>query len=148
MSDLSDLQPQIGSKRVRSRKGRGPASHLGKTSGRGQKGAGARKSSGISPAFEGGQMPLQKRVPKRGFRSHFPNHTQIVNLGMIEKRITVSEIDREVLYKSGLVRNIKDPIKVLANGTLTKKIIIKVDSYSESAKKAIEAIGGQIKVGE
>ncbi len=143
--NLSTLRPAEGSRKVAKRKGRGPGSNLGKTSGRGQKGAGARKSNGIPAGFEGGQMPLQKRVPKRGFRSHFPNDTQIVNIQDLEKRCE-GTVTNEELFKVGLIRKLDKPVKILGYGKLSKALNVKVAKYSASAKSAIEAAKGVAEV--
>ena len=143
--NLSSLSPIPGSKKARVRRGRGPGSGRGKTCGRGQNGAGARKSSGMNPAFEGGQMPLQKRVPKRGFRSRFPNDTQIVNLVDLESRCD-GEVTKETLVQVGLIKKSDKPVKILGNGKLTKALTVKVNAYSASAKKAIEDAKGVAEV--
>ena len=143
--NLSSLKPTSGSKKNGSRKGRGPGSHLGKTCGRGQKGAGARKSSGVAAGFEGGQMPLQRRVPKRGFRSKNPKIFQIVNLIDLEKKCD-GIVTGEELAKLGLIKKAEKPVKILGQGDLTKSLKVKVNSYSASAKKAIEAANGVAEV--
>ena len=143
--NLSTLSPKANSRKTALRKGRGPGSGLGKTGGRGQKGAGARKSSGIPARFEGGQMPLQKRVPKRGFNSHFPDDVQIVNLQDLESKCD-SHVTNEELYKLGLIKKISNPVKILGTGKLTKALQVKVAKYSKSAKEAIEAAKGSVEV--
>jgi large subunit ribosomal protein L15 len=143
--DLSSLKPAPGSVKKGKRKGRGPGSHLGKTCGRGQDGAGSRKSSGIPAGFEGGQMPLQRRLPKRGFKSRFPQNTQIVNLKDLENKCE-GDVTGIELVKLGLVKKANLPIKILGTGTLTKVLNVKVNAYSVSAKKAIEAANGVAEV--
>ena len=128
----------------RKRIGRGPGSGWGTTGGRGQKGAGARKSAKAGRvAFEGGQMPMHRRIPKRGFKTQFPRDTQIVNLKAIEKSGVV-EFDAKVLFDQGLVRSVKQPIKVLGYGTISKAVTLKVNAISEKAKAAVEAAGGKV----
>ena len=130
----------------RKRIGRGPGSGWGTTGGRGQKGAGARKSAKAGrAAFEGGQMPIHRRIPKRGFKSQFPKDTQIVNLKAIENSGVV-EFDAKVLFDQGLVRSVKKPIKVLGYGTITKAVTLKVNAISEKAKAAVEAAGGKVEL--
>ena len=143
--NLSTLKPNEGSRKTAFRKGRGPGSGLGKTSGRGQKGAGSRKSSGIPAGFEGGQMPLQKRVPKRGFNSHFVNDTQIVSLRDLENKCD-THVTNEELFKLGLIKKIDKPVKILGTGKLTKTLQVKVSKYSKSAKDAIETAKGTAEV--
>ena len=141
---LSELKPAEGSKKSKVKKGRGPGSRYGKTCGRGQKGAGSRKSSGVPVGFEGGQMPLQKRVPKRGFRSHVDNEYQIINVSDLESfEGTVTAEDME---KAGLIRNKNNRVKVLGNGALTKALTVKATKFSASAQKAIEAVSGNVEV--
>lgn len=130
----------------RKRIGRGPGSGWGTTGGRGQKGAGARKSAKAGRvAFEGGQMPIHRRVPKRGFKTQFARDTQIVNLKAIENSGVV-EFDAKVLFDQGLVRSVKKPIKVLGYGTVTKAVTLKVNAISEKAKAAVEAAGGKVEI--
>ncbi|MFC1584395.1 50S ribosomal protein L15 [Fibrobacterota bacterium] len=143
--NLSSLKPVAGSKRNRKRKGRGPGSGLGKTSGRGQDGAGSRKGAGMPVSFEGGQMPLQRRLPKRGFRSRSPKQFQIVNLSDLEKKCDGKVTNKE-LAAVGLIKKPDQPVKVLGTGALTKALKIKVNCYSASAKKAIEAANGVAEV--
>ena len=130
----------------RKRIGRGPGSGWGTTGGRGQKGAGARKSAKAGRvAFEGGQMPMHRRIPKRGFKSQFVRDTQIVNLKAIENSGVV-EFDAKVLFDQGLVRSVKKPIKVLGYGTITKAVTLKVNAISEKDKAAVEAAGGKVEI--
>ena len=130
----------------RKRIGRGPGSGWGTTGGRGQKGAGARKSAKAGRvAFEGGQMPMHRRIPKRGFKTQFPRDTQIVNLKAIEKSGVV-EFDAKVLFDQGLVRSVKQPIKVLGYGTISKAVTLKVNAISDKAKASVEAAGGKVEI--
>jgi large subunit ribosomal protein L15 len=142
--NLSNLKPNPGSKKKKQRRGRGPGSHLGKTSSRGQDGAGSRLNPSISAGYEGGQMPLQRRLPKRGFHTT-PQKIQIVNLADLEKKCE-GTITGEDLVKAGLVKKPDQPIKILGKGTLTKSLKVKVQFYSASAKKAIEAANGVAEV--
>ncbi len=143
---LSELRPKKGSRKKRFKVGRGPGSGKGKTAGRGGKGQTARKSGPVGAAFEGGQMPLQRRVPKVGFRSHFPDGPQVINLGDIDKKFASGTVSAVELAAAGLIRSAKKPVKVLATGKLTKALTIKADKFSESAKAAIEAAGGKAEV--
>ena len=143
--NLSTLKPVKGSVKDRKRVGRGHGSGLGKSSGRGDKGAGQRSGFKKRPWFEGGQMSLARRLPKKGFTNIFKKEFQIVNLNSIEKLdkdiVTVS-----VLKECGLVKSLFVPIKILAEGVINKKINIEANSFSVSAKKAIEKAGGTCKV--
>ena len=144
---LNELRPKKGSRKKRFKVGRGPGSGLGKTAGRGGKGQTARKSGPVGAAFEGGQMPLQRRVPKVGFNSHFPDGPQIVNLGDLDKKFKASAtVTAAELKAVGLVRSAEKPVKILNKGKLTKALNVKADKYSESAKAAIEAAGGKAEV--
>lgn len=141
---LSELRPTKGSRKKRFKVGRGPGSGKGKTAGRGGKGQTARKSGPVGAAFEGGQMPLQRRVPKVGFNSHFPNDTQIVNLSHIDKHFAAASTVTAVELKAyGLIRHVDKPVKILAKGKITKALTIKATKFSDSAKAAIEAAGGK-----
>ncbi len=143
---LGELSPAIGSTRETKRLGRGIGSGLGKTSGKGHKGQWARSGGGVRPGFEGGQMPLIRRVPKRGFNNHFSKIYSIVNLSVLEGFEANSVVDMEVLNEKGLIKVIKGSIglKVLGNGTLTKALTVKAASFSASAKEAIEKVGGTV----
>ena len=143
---LGELSPAIGSTRETKRLGRGIGSGLGNTSGKGHKGQWARSGGGVRPGFEGGQMPLIRRVPKRGFNNHFSKVYSIVNLSVLEGFEANSVVDMEVLNEKGLIKVIKGSIglKVLGNGTLTKALTVKAASFSASAKEAIEKAGGTV----
>ena len=145
--DLSNLRPGKGARRARKRIGRGPGSGTGKTAGKGHKGKGARSGGNTPPGYEGGQMPLQRRLPKRGFRS--PNRTRyaIVKLSQLERFESGSVIDAGALEAARLVRG-HLPIKLLCDGTLTRKLTVKVDKASQSARDAIAAAGGTIEIVE
>ncbi len=142
--DLSSLRPATGAVKERKRLGRGPGSGLGKTSGKGHKGKGARSGGNTPPGYEGGQMPLSRRLPKRGFRNPFRKEYQVVNLGSLEK-IAVNIIDVAALQAAGLVRE-KQKVKILADGDLTKVITVKAHAFSEKAREKITALGGTVEV--
>ena len=142
---LGELSPAMGAKTESKRLGRGIGSGLGKTSGKGHKGQWARSGGGVRPGFEGGQMPLIRRVPKRGFNNHFKKIYSIVNLSVLEKLEANSVVDIAMLYEKGLIKEVKDSmgLKVLGNGTLTKALTVKAACFSEAAKEAIEKAGGK-----
>ena len=143
---LGELSPAIGSTTSKKRLGRGIGSGLGKTSGKGHKGQWARSGGGVRPGFEGGQMPLIRRIPKRGFNNHFRKVYSIVNLSVLEGFEANSVVDMQILNEKGLIKVVKGSIglKVLGNGTLTKALTVKAASFSASAKDAIEKAGGKI----
>ena len=143
--NLSDLAPAPGSRKKRKRVGRGPGSGHGKTSCRGHKGQNSRSGGGVKPGFEGGQMPLQRRLPKRGFTNIFQKTFSIVNVSSLEK-LEETEITPEVLIKEGLVRKIQDGVKILGNGELTKAVTVKAHAFSASAKEKIEKAKGTAEV--
>lgn len=144
--DLSNLKPAPGSTKNRKRIGRGPGSGKGKTSGKGHKGQNARSGGGVKPGFEGGQMPLQRRIPKRGFTPLDKKVYALVNLKDLETFEAGSVVDLEQYGKAGLVSNPKDGIKVLADGELTKALTVKAHKFSKSAAAKIEAAGGKAEV--
>ncbi len=144
---LHELSPIPGSTHVAKRKGRGAGSGNGKTAGKGHKGQKARSGGGVRPGFEGGQMPLQRRLPKRGFVNIFSTKYQIVNLGDLnEKFEDGAVIDAEAIIASGLTKKAYDGIKVLANGEVTKNFTIKAAAFSKTAKEMIEKAGGKAEV--
>lgn len=144
---LHELAPAEGSKKDVKRIGRGPASGQGKTAGKGHKGQKARAGKGPRPGFEGGQMPLQRRIPKRGFNNIFAKEIAIVNVAAIEDRFeNGAVVDVAALKAVGLVKKELDGVKVLGNGEITKKFTVKVNAFSESAKAKIEAAGGTAEV--
>ena len=144
---LHELSPVDGSKKSVKRIGRGHGSGWGKTSGKGHKGQKARSGGSIRPGFEGGQMPLQRRVPKRGFNNIFRTEYAVVNVAALEERFEANAVvDVESLKACGLVRKELDGVKVLANGEITKALTVKVNAISESAKAKIEAAGGTVEV--
>jgi len=144
--DLSNLKPAPGSTSNRKRIGRGPGSGLGKTAGKGHKGQKARSGGGIKPGFEGGQMPLQRRLPKRGFTSLNKKVFSLVNLRDLDQFEAGSVIDPEALGQAGLVSGIKDGIKILAAGELTKALTVQAHKFSKAAAAKIEAAGGKAEV--
>ena len=143
---LGELSPAMGATTSKKRLGRGIGSGLGKTSGKGHKGQWARSGGGVRPGFEGGQMPLIRRIPKRGFNNHFRKVYSIVNLSVLEGLEANSVVDMQMLNEKGLIKVIKGSVglKVLGNGTLTKALTVKAASFSASAKDAIEKAGGQV----
>lgn len=140
---LSDLRPADGSNRKRKRLGRGEGSGHGKTSGRGHKGQGSRAGAGTRPGFEGGQMPLQRRIPKRGFHNPFRTQMVIINLAQLEALPAGSEVTPELLAQRGLLRGKTKLVKILGDGSLSKPLNIKAHGFSSKAKEKIEASGGK-----
>lgn len=143
MITLSNLSPQDGSTKQKKRVGRGPGSGHGKTAGRGHKGFKARSGSGIKPGFEGGQMPLYRRLPKRGFTNTFGKTYEIVSLRQLDKFETGSEVNVNKLVECGIVSK-GSQVKILANGEITKAITVNVHKVSSQAKALIEAVGGKV----
>ncbi|MEQ6360050.1 50S ribosomal protein L15 [Thermoanaerobacter thermohydrosulfuricus] len=144
---LHDLKPAEGARRERKRVGRGIGSGHGKTSGRGQKGQKARSGGGVRPGFEGGQMPLIRRLPKRGFTNIFKKEYAIVNVGTLEERFEDGAvITPEVLIESGIIKDVKDGVKILGDGDLSKKFTVKAHKFSQSAIEKIQAVGGKAEV--
>ena len=143
---LHDLSPAAGSVKEARRKGRGIGSGNGKTAGRGHKGQWARSGGGVRPGFEGGQMPLHLRLPKRGFTNIFATRFAIVNVADLNRFEDNAVVGIEELCASGLVKKTFDGIKVLGTGELTKKLTVKVNAFSEAAKEKILAKGGNVEV--
>ncbi|PRO64590.1 50S ribosomal protein L15 [Alkalicoccus urumqiensis] len=143
---LHELKPAAGSRKTRNRVGRGVGSGNGKTAGRGTKGQKARAGGGVRPGFEGGQMPIFRRLPKRGFQN--PNRVEyaVVNLETLNRFDEGTEVTPALLVESGVVKNEKDGIKILGNGSLDRKLTVKAAKFSASAKDAIEAAGGTAEV--
>ena len=146
--NLHDLSPVRGSKRAAKRLGQGIGSGTGKTAGKGNKGHKSRTGGGVRPGFEGGQMPLARRVPKRGFNNaRFAKEYQIVNLeSLTEKFESGREITVQDLYNAGLVRTLSQPVKVLADGEVDRPFTVRVNAISQSARQKIEAAGGKVEV--
>ena len=147
MLNLGNLSPQEGSTKQRKRVGRGPGSGHGKTAGRGHKGFKSRSGSGIKPGFEGGQMPLQRRLPKRGFNNPTRKVYAIVSLSQLEALAGSDVITTASLVEAGVVKA-GAIVKILANGTLSKPVKVQVEKVSGAAKEAIEAAGGEVLMGE
>ncbi len=144
--NLSDLAPASGATKKRKRIGRGPGSGHGKTSGKGHKGRGARSGGNTPPGYEGGQMPLQRRLPKRGFHNPFRVEYSIINLGQLEAGFEAGAVvDAETLRARGLARGGR-PIKVLGDGTVSKSLTVKANKFSAAAKQKLEAAGGTVEV--
>ena len=144
--ELQDLVCTKGSKKNSKRVGRGHGSGWGKTAGKGHKGQNARSGGGVRPGFEGGQMPLQRRIPKRGFNNIFAKKVIAINVGDLEKFGEGSVIDVNELINMGLVKRDFDKIKILGNGTLSKSLTVKAQMFSKSAVQKIEAAGGKAEV--
>ncbi len=147
---IDELRPAEGSHVSGKRLGRGIGSGLGKTSGKGHKGQWARSGGGVRPGFEGGQMPLIRRIPKRGFNNHFRKEYSVVNLSILEGFENGATVDMEALLEKGLIKFVKGSVglKVLGNGTLTKSLTVKAAAFSASAKEAIEKAGGRAELAE
>lgn len=145
MLTLGNLSPAKGAKKDKKRVGRGPGSGHGKTAGRGHKGAKSRSGYKSKPGFEGGQMPLQRRLPKRGFYNKFGVDYTIISLSQLEKLADVGEINNESLVQAGLLKK-GQKSKVLANGEITRAVTVSVDKISGQAKEKIEQAGGTVKV--
>ena len=144
MAELHDLSPAPGSHRRRQRVGRGPGSGNGKTAGRGQKGQKARSGGSVPAGFEGGQMPLHRRIPKRGFHNRNRVEYQVVNVGDLAG--LSGEVTPEVLRRAGLVGSLRKPIKILGNGSLDVALQVSAHAFSGSARSKIEAAGGSATV--
>ena len=143
---LHELHPAEGSTTAQKRLGRGSGSGLGKTSGKGHKGAKARSGGGKRPGFEGGQMPLYRRVPKRGFNNVFGTEYAEVNVERLEAFEDGAVVDAKALLEARIIRKELDGVKILGGGELTKKLTVKAAKFSASAKEKIEAVGGKAEV--
>ncbi|MCY1713904.1 50S ribosomal protein L15 [Caproiciproducens galactitolivorans] len=143
---LHELSAVPGSTKETKRIGRGHGSGQGKTAGKGHKGQKARAGRGMRPGFEGGQMPLQRRIPKRGFNNIFAKNIVAVNVGVLNQFDDGAVVDTQALIDSGIVKTCCDGIKILGNGNLKKKLTVKVTAYSETAKQKIETAGGKAEV--
>jgi large subunit ribosomal protein L15 len=140
--ELNNLKPKKGARHAKKRIGRGPGSGHGKTAGRGEKGQKSRSGFSRQPGFEGGQMPLHRRLPKRGFTNIFKKEYAVVNLADLERFDNGATVDEAALRQAGLVKGRNDGIKVLGKGKLSKKLTVSATKFSETAKKSIEAAGG------
>lgn len=143
---LHELKPVEGSRKAQKRVGRGTGSGLGKTSGKGQKGQKSRSGGGVKPGFEGGQMPLYRRLPKRGFTNIFAKQIVEVNVERLNIFENGTEVTEALLKERGVVSKTLDGVKILGNGELTKSLTIKVSRFSKSAQEKIEAAGGKVEV--
>ena len=143
---LEELQPTEGSKFVAKRKGRGPGSGNGKTAGKGHKGQNARSGGGVRPGFEGGQMPIYRRLPKRGFTNIFAKEYVTVNVEVLERFENGAEVTAEALKEAGIISKVKDGIKVLGRGEITKPLTVKAAKFTQSAVEKITAAGGKAEV--
>lgn len=143
---LHELSPAAGSAKAPYRKGRGPGSGNGKTGGHGHKGQNARSGGGVRPGFEGGQLPLYRKLPKRGFKNRFAVRYAIINLADLESFEAGAVVDLETLITEGMLKKAYDGLKVLGNGEITKAITVKAAKFSASAKEKIEAAGGKTEV--
>lgn len=145
---LNELKPAPGSKKERRRVGRGIGSGMGKTSTRGQNGQKSRSGGGVRPGFEGGQMPLSRRLPKRGFTNIFAKEYSTVNVGDLNRFADGTEVTAQLLKEQRLIHKIQDGVKILGNGELTKKLNVKADKFTKTAADKIAAAGGTAEVVE
>ena len=144
---LLELQPAAGSKKTRTRVGRGLGSGLGKTSGRGQKGQNSRSGGGVRSGFEGGQMPLYRRLPKRGFNNVFAKQYAEVNVEQLNRFEDGATVDPVALIEAGILKNVRDGIRILGNGSLeTKNLTVIANGFTKSAEEKITAAGGKVEV--
>lgn len=143
---LHELHPAPGSTRPAKRLGRGIGSGLGKTSGKGHKGAKARSGGGKGPGFEGGQMPLVRRIPKRGFTNIFRTEYEVINVDRLEVFENGTVVTPDTLIEQGIIKKQRDGVKILGNGELTKKLTVQAHHFSASAKEKIEAAKGKVEV--
>jgi large subunit ribosomal protein L15 len=145
--NLNEIIPTPGSRKKKKVLGRGRSSGHGKTSTRGTKGQGSRKSGNVRPGFEGGQMPIYRRLPKRGFKNFTQKTYVAVNVGRLNDTFGENEeVSPEALIKKGLVKKLEDGVKILGDGTITKPLVVKAHAFSKMAKEKIEAAGGKIEV--
>jgi large subunit ribosomal protein L15 len=144
--ELHELAPEKGQHKNRKRIGRGVASGSGKTAGRGSKGQNARSGGGVRPGYEGGQMPIHRRLPKRGFKNPFKKVFAIINVQDLNRFESDMIVDETALVKSGMVKGDRDGIKLLGKGEINIPLTLKVDKVSDSARQKIEAAGGKIEV--
>ena len=143
---LHELSPEPGSRKTRTRRGRGLGSGLGKTSGRGQKGQNSRSGGGVRTGFEGGQMPLYRRLPKRGFKNVFAKQYAEVNVSSLNRFEDGAVVDPVALIEEGILKNVLDGVRILGNGELTKKLTVKANGFTKSAEEKIKAAGGEVEV--
>jgi large subunit ribosomal protein L15 len=143
---INELSPAAGSTHVGKRKGRGHATGNGKTAGRGNKGQKARSGGGTRIGFEGGQMPLARRIPKRGFHNIFAKPLEAINVSALERFEDGAEVDAKAMLDAGVLSQCRYGVKILGNGEITKKLTVKASAFSETAKQKIEAAGGKAEV--
>ncbi len=143
---LHELTPAAGSKKTRTRVGRGLGSGLGKTAGRGQKGQNSRSGGGVRPGFEGGQMPLYRRLPKRGFKNIFALEFAEVNVSQLNRFEDGATVDPVALIEAGILKNVRDGIRILGNGQLEKKLTVIANGFTKTAEEKIVAAGGKVEV--
>ena len=143
---LNELSPAAGSTHKGYRVGRGAGSGNGKTAGKGHKGQNARSGGGVRPGFEGGQMPMTRRIPKRGFNNIFATKYSVVNVSDLDQFVDGTVVDADLLKASGLIKKTNDGVKILGNGELTKNLTVKAAAFSASAKEKIEKAGGKAEV--
>lgn len=143
---LNELSPALGSITERKRKGRGPGSGSGKTAGKGHKGQKARSGGGVRPGFEGGQMPLSRRLPKRGFHNAFAKQYAVINVSALNRFEDGAVVNFQVLKEAGAVSKALDGLKILGRGEITKKLTVQASVFTKSAKEKIEAAGGKAEV--
>ena len=143
---LHTLKPAAGSKKAPKRVGRGTGSGLGRNAGKGEKGQNARSGGGVRPGFEGGQIPLYRRLPKRGFTNIFAKEIVAINVDKLNIFEDGTEVTPELLIETGVIGKVKDGVKILGNGELTKKLTVKANKFSKSAEEKITAAGGKFEV--
>ena len=143
---LHELGPAKGARKTKKRLGRGMSSGLGKTSGRGHKGQNSRSGGGVRCGFEGGQMPLIRRLPKRGFHNRFRKEYAIINISELDRFNEGEEVTPQTLKKQGIIKNLRDGVKILGDGELKKKLTVSAHKFSKAAVEKIEAAAGEIKV--
>ena len=143
---LHELSPAPGSRKTRTRRGRGLGSGLGKTAGRGQKGQNSRSGGGVRTGFEGGQMPLYRRLPKRGFKNIFAKEYAEVNVSSLNRFDDGTVVDPVALIEEGILKNVCDGVRILGNGELTKKLTVKANGFTKTAENKIKAADGEVEV--
>ena len=143
---INELSPAEGSRRGRKRVGRGPGSGHGKTSCRGHKGQNSRSGGGVRPGFEGGQMPIHRRLPKRGFKNPFRKEYSVVNVGDLSRFEPNTQLDPDILKEAGLVWKMLDGVKLLGSGEISQPLVVRIHKISHSARKKIEGAGGRVEI--
>ncbi|MHC1685644.1 MAG: 50S ribosomal protein L15 [Clostridiaceae bacterium] len=143
---LHDLKPAVGSKKAPKRVGRGTGSGLGRNAGKGEKGQNSRSGGGVRPGFEGGQMPLYRRLPKRGFTNIFAKEIIAINVDRLNIFEDGTEVTPELLIEKGIIGKVKDGVKILGNGEIQKKLTVKAHKFSKTAEEKIQAAGGKVEV--